>query len=167
VISLADLNKLPAADFTTHLADIFEHSPWVAEGAAAGRPFASVADLHVAMVAVMQAAPAAQALALLRAHPELAAGGKLTAASAAEQGGKGLDRLDGDQAALLAERNAAYRARFGFPFIIAVRGQRDIGMILDALAQRLGHAPETEFSLALQEVAKIARFRLDDAIDER
>jgi 2-oxo-4-hydroxy-4-carboxy-5-ureidoimidazoline decarboxylase len=117
------------------------------------------------MVAVVDAVDPAQSLALLRAHPELATSAPLTSASAAEQGGKGLDRLSGEQAARLAERNAAYREKFGFPFIIAVRGQRDVAMILDSVEQRLYNSPEKEFRAALGEVAKIARFRLDDQLD--
>jgi 2-oxo-4-hydroxy-4-carboxy-5-ureidoimidazoline decarboxylase len=167
MITLAALNDLPAVGFTGALAEIFEHSSWVAEAAATQRPFVSVDALHAAMVAVVAAAPSERGLALLRAHPELSAGGKLTAASAAEQGGKGLDRLSGDRAKLMAERNAAYRDKFGFPFIIAVRGQRDIEMILDSLATRLANPPDQEFRIALAEVAKIARFRLQDMVDEK
>jgi 2-oxo-4-hydroxy-4-carboxy-5-ureidoimidazoline decarboxylase len=164
MIALTALNAFPAPEFTQTLADIFEHSPWVARAAADQRPFASIDALHAAMVAAVDAAPRSQALALLRAHPELAAGGPLTAASAAEQGGKGLDRLSGERAALLRQRNAAYREKFGFPFIIAVRGQRDIEMIIAAVAGRLDHAPDEEFHIALAEVAKIARYRLQDMV---
>jgi 2-oxo-4-hydroxy-4-carboxy-5-ureidoimidazoline decarboxylase len=117
------------------------------------------------MLAVVAGAAPSQKLALLCAHPELAGRETLTASSAAEQGSKGLDRLTGAQAAALAERNAAYRARFGFPFIIAVRGQRDIEMILDAMDQRLSAEREKEVDVALTEVAKIARFRLDVVLD--
>jgi 2-oxo-4-hydroxy-4-carboxy-5-ureidoimidazoline decarboxylase len=91
----------------------------------------------------------------------------LTAASLAEQGGIGLDRLGTDEAAAFDSRNAEYRARFGFPFIIAVRGQRDRAAILSALSERLGHTPDDERACALAEVAKITRFRLDDLITPR
>ncbi len=163
--SLSELNEQSAAEFTTTLGHIFEHSPWVAERAAPARPYASIEALHQAMVSVVEHASRGEQLALLNAHPELAARVELTAASAAEQGGKGLDRLSGEQAAALREGNAAYRQRMGFPFIIAVRGQRDITAILDAITQRLQAEPEKEHFAALNEVAKIARFRLDDLID--
>jgi len=164
-MTLPELNDQSPTAFTETLAAIFEHSPWVAAGAASRRPFTSVSALHAAMVAVVDHAMPEQQLALLCAHPELAGRESLTAASAAEQGSKGLDRLTGAQAAALTAQNAAYRAKFGFPFIIAVRGQRDITMILDALAQRLHSDPQKEQALALNEVAKIAPFRLDDLLD--
>lgn len=163
-IAIERLNALPAADFVARLADIFEHSPWVAEAVLPGRPFADVAALHGAMVSAVDAAGTDAALTLLRAHPELARRATLTAASAAEQGGMGLDRLDQDEAAQFEALNLAYRERFGFPFIIAVRGQRDRAAILAALTARLAHDAPTEQAAALAEVAKIARFRLDDLI---
>jgi 2-oxo-4-hydroxy-4-carboxy-5-ureidoimidazoline decarboxylase len=163
-IAIERLNALPAADFVARLADIFEHSPWVAEAVLPGRPFADVAALHGAMVSAVDAAGTDAALTLLRAHPELARRATLTAASAAEQGGMGLDRLDQDEAAQFEALNLAYRDRFGFPFIIAVRGQRDRAAILAALTARLAHDAPTEQAAALAEVAKIARFRLDDLI---
>jgi len=164
-MTVDDLNHLAPQAFTHALAEIFEHSPWVAERAAASRPFSSVEALHEAMVAVVSNATSSEKLSLLCAHPELAGRETLTASSAAEQGSKGLDRLTGAQAAALAARNAAYRARFGFPFIIAVRGQRDIAMILDAMDRRLPADREKEVDVALTEVAKIARFRLDTVLD--
>ncbi len=163
-VSLAALNAMDAPDFTAALGGIFEHSPWIAAAAHAMRPFADVAALHGAMVAVVDAAGAERQLALLRAHPELARPAVLTAASRAEQGGLGLDRLASDEAAGFAALNAAYRDRFGFPFIIAVRGQRDRAAIRAALEARLARDAAAERAAALAEVAKIARFRLDDLI---
>jgi OHCU decarboxylase len=163
-IAIAQLNALSAAEFVTRLSGIFEHSPWVAEAVLPGRPFADVAALHEAMVAAVQAAGTDRAIALLRAHPELARRATLTAESAAEQGGMGLDRLAEDEAARFEALNLAYRERFGFPFIIAVRGQRDRAAILAALEARLAHDAAQEQAAALAEVAKIARFRLDDLI---
>ncbi len=163
-IAVQDLNALPDAGFVARLADIFEHSPWVPEAVLCKRPFADIASLHAAMVAAVDAAGDDAALALLRAHPELARRARLTAASAAEQGGMGLDRLDQDEAARFEALNQEYRDRFGFPFIIAVRGQRDRAAILAALVARLEHDAPIEQATALAEVAKIARFRLDDLI---
>jgi 2-oxo-4-hydroxy-4-carboxy-5-ureidoimidazoline decarboxylase len=163
-LNLPALNALDVNGFTAMLGGIFEHSPWIPRVAYAARPFGSIATLHATMVAIVDAAEPAQQLALLRAHPELARRGPLTAASTAEQGSKGLDRLDADEAALFDALNSSYRARFGFPFIIAVRGQRDRGAILAALSKRVTHTPDQELAAALAEVAKIARFRLEDLV---
>jgi 2-oxo-4-hydroxy-4-carboxy-5-ureidoimidazoline decarboxylase len=163
---LAALNAMPVESFTMFLGGIFEHSPWVARAAADGRPYATITSLHTAMVAVVETASSDQQLALLCAHPELAKRGPLTAASAAEQGGKGLARLDADEAAVFDALNTMYRSRFGFPFIIAVRGQRDRTAIRLAMGERVKNAPEQERKTALAEVAKIARFRLEDLIKD-
>ncbi len=163
-IDLATLNTLGVDAFAAVLGGVFEHSAWVARAAWSARPFASVTAMHATMVSVVANSGAERQLALLRAHPELARPGALTAASAAEQGGIGLDRLEPDEAAAFDRFNADYRARFGFPFIIAVRGQRDRAAILAALTARLRHEPDREMAAALAEVAKIARFRLDDLI---
>lgn len=163
-LDLATLNTLGVDAFASCLGAIFEHSPWIARAAHAARPFASVAALHATMVSVVENSGAERQLALLRAHPELARRGPMAAASVAEQGGMGLDRLADDEAVRFAQLNGAYRERFGFPFIIAVRGQRDRATILAALTARLVNPPEQELTTALAEVAKIARFRLDDLI---
>ena len=180
MISLAALNALSAADFTATLGGIFEHSPWVAEQVASERPFAAVDALHAAMVAAVDRAGAPAQLALLRAHPVLApprlapsrlapsgpaSGTSLTAASASEQASHGLTSLDDAEATRFAAANEAYQARFGFPFIIAVRGQRDRAAILAALQARSTATPEAEHATALAEIAKIARFRLDYLIE--
>ena len=165
-LTLANLNGLTDEAFIARLGSVFEHSPWVAETVCAARPFASVAVLHRAMTAAVDQAGEEKQLALLRAHPELARRGPLTAASASDQGSQGLDRLDADEAAVFNALNTSYRDRFGFPFIIAVRGQRDRVAIREALAKRVTHSREQEQATALAEVAKIARFRLDDLIEE-
>ncbi len=163
-LTMAALNALDADRFTEILGGIFEHSPWVPRAACAARPFASLDSLHATMVEIVDHAEPEQKLALLCAHPELARRATLTAASAAEQGSKGLDRLDADEAAQFDALNTAYRSRFGFPFIIAVRGQRDRAAILAALSRRVAHSNDQERATALAEVAKIARFRLEDMI---
>jgi len=162
--SLAALNALDRVAFTARLGGVFEHSPWVAERAWPARPFASVAALHAAMVRAMRAGSEAEQTALLRAHPELAGReakeGGLTAESRGEQASAGLDRLDPAEVQRLAELNAAYRAKFGFPFIIAVRA-RTKDQILAELARRLGRAAPAEREAALAEVEAIARIRLE------
>jgi 2-oxo-4-hydroxy-4-carboxy-5-ureidoimidazoline decarboxylase len=164
-IDLNTLNTLGVDPFVARLGSVFEHSSWVARAAYAGRPFASLPALHATMVSVVANSGTERQLILLQAHPELARPGPLTASSSAEQGGMGLDRLAADEAAAFDSLNTAYRTRFGFPFIVAVRGQRDRAAILTALARRVQHSPEQEMAAALAEVAKIARYRLDDLID--
>ena len=125
-MTLDHLNALGDSAFVATLAGIFEHSPWVAEGVLRLRPFDTVEALHEAMCAVVaDAGPAAQ-LALIRAHPQLAGkaaiAGELTVASGLEQSGAGLLHCSPAEYAQLTELNAAYQQRFGFPFILAVRG---------------------------------------------
>ena len=163
-MTLDQLNTLNAADFTATLGGIFEHSPWIAEAAAEVRPFADVAALHTAMTTVMRSAPHDRQLALIRAHPELAgkeaAAGTLTADSRGEQASAGLDQCTAAELAQLRALNAAYRERHGFPFVIAVRGLTR-HQILAALAERIENTSEAEFDTCLQQIARIARLRLD------
>ncbi|HSE13048.1 MAG TPA: 2-oxo-4-hydroxy-4-carboxy-5-ureidoimidazoline decarboxylase, partial [Rudaea sp.] len=147
MIALSDLNAMPAAQFATALVGIFEHSPWIAERTAARRPFASVLDLHAAMTGVVDRASSDEQLALIRAHPELAGRaavrGELTIESTREQRGAGLDACTPAEFARLQELNKAYNDRFGFPFILAVRGH-DRTSIIAALARRVRNDPDTE-----------------------
>jgi 2-oxo-4-hydroxy-4-carboxy-5-ureidoimidazoline decarboxylase len=163
-LSLAALSALPRREFAARLGDVFEHSPWIAERAWAARPFASIDALHAAMLAVLDDASQPEQLALIRAHPELAgreaAAGSLTAASTGEQRGAGLDQCSAAELARLRELNAAYRARFGFPFVIAVKGLTR-GQILAAMEARLHNDATPEFRACLAEIGKIARFRLE------
>jgi 2-oxo-4-hydroxy-4-carboxy-5-ureidoimidazoline decarboxylase len=158
--------ELDRPDFVALYGGVYEHSPWIAEalvdgGLAPELPGAE--GLHRAMVAVVEAAPRERQLALLRAHPDLAGQlamrGELTAASSAEQAGAGLDKCSPAEFARFNELNDAYKAKFGFPFIMAVRGRRR-AEILATFERRLGHDPATEFRTALDEVHKIALFRL-------
>jgi 2-oxo-4-hydroxy-4-carboxy-5-ureidoimidazoline decarboxylase len=169
MIDLAALNALDRDGFVAALAGIFEHSPWIPASAFDSRPFASVGSLHQAMADIVQAAPRERRLALLKAHPELAAKtdrkAPLTAESTSEQEGAGLDSLAADEAARLSAANWLYRQRFGFPFIIAVRGQRDRAAILAALEARTNNSEKDEIDTAIAEVAKIAWFRLSDLIE--
>lgn len=163
-LTLAALSALPREEFTARLADIFEHSPWIAERAWAARPFADIDALHAAMLAVLANADEAEQLGLIRAHPELAgkeaATGTLTTASTGEQRGAGLDQCSADELQRLRGLNAAYRERFGFPFVIAVKGLSRY-QIMDAVDARLANDAATEFRTCLTEIGKIARFRLD------
>ena len=167
-VTLDQLNGLDRAAFVAALGGIYEKAPWVAERALTARPFAAVADLYAAMQAAVAVASADEQLALIRGHPELASkvarAGALTAESRREQGSLGLDRLSDTELARFERLNAAYRARFGFPFIVCVRRHtRD--SILDRFERRLGYSPEQERAAALAEIGLIARLRLVDAVD--
>ena len=167
-LSLADLNGLDRAAFVALLGAVFEHAPWVAEGAWDAAPFENLDHLHREMARVVEGAGRESQLALLRAHPDLAGraaiGDDLTAHSRDEQASAGLDRCTPEEFARFQDQNAAYKARFGFPFILAVRG-RGRAEILAAFAERLSNDAEAEFARALAEVARIARLRLSGLIE--
>jgi OHCU decarboxylase len=168
-MTLDEANALPAADFVARFGGVFERSPWVAERVEDCRPFASVAQLHEEMCEEVWASGEETQLALLRAHPELAGkaaiAGELTAESTREQDAAGLRQCTPDEFARLQAGNAAYRRRFGFPFIIAVRGL-DRAAILAALEARLGNDRDTEFAQALAQVHRIAALRLADLVTD-
>jgi 2-oxo-4-hydroxy-4-carboxy-5-ureidoimidazoline decarboxylase len=163
-VTLDQINRAGRAEFVAALGGIFEHSPWVADGAFAARPFASVPALHEAMVAVVGGAGEERQLALLRAHPELAGKaavrGELTAESTREQSGAGLGACSPEEFARLQELNARYNAKFGFPFILAVKGCDRAGIVAE-FARRVEQERAAELAECLRQVAKIARFRLD------
>ena len=165
--SLADLNKADRAAFTAALGHLFEHSPWVAEETWRKRPFASAEILLAALCATMRAATKDRQLALIRAHPDLAGRlaqqKKLTAESTREQASAGLDQLTDSELAEFTRQNDAYKAKFGFPFIICARLNAK-SAILTAMQTRGGHAADTEFATALGEIEKIARLRLQDTL---
>ncbi len=167
--SLKGLNQLEKADFVSVLADIFEHSPWVPDGAYDLKPFKSIDDLHSTMVSVVTMADESQQLDLIRAHPDLAGkaarSGNLTASSTNEQAGAGLDSLTDAEYDRFHELNNRYKEKFDFPFILAVKGH-DKHSILEAFETRLGNGQLAEQQTALGQIAKIAKFRLDDLLVE-
>jgi 2-oxo-4-hydroxy-4-carboxy-5-ureidoimidazoline decarboxylase len=168
-ISLTELNQCPRERFTSVLGGIFEHSPWVAGQVADQRPFGSIEALHQAMAAAVQQAAPADQLTLIRAHPELAGKaairGELTQQSTQEQAGAGLDQCSPDEYRELTELNARYNQKFGFPFILAVRGYDRAG-IIQQFRRRLALDPSQEQAESLHQIYRIARFRLDDLIQE-
>lgn len=153
--------------FTTALGFAFELSPWVVERAWSERPFASVEAMHDAMMDVLRAASTADKLTLIRAHPELAGKAaiakQLTAESTAEQASAGLDRLTPEEFARFHQLNAAYNARFGFPFIICVR-LNDKASILAAMQVRLSNDEAAEITEAITQIGLISKLRLLDAV---
>lgn len=163
VLTLEALNRMDRAAFRAALGGIFEGSPWVAEHAWTARPFGTVDELHAAMRAVVTRAPAGERLAFVRAHPDLAGkaarAGAMGASSTAEQATAGLDRLTDEELARFERLNAAYRERFGFPFIIAVR-RHDKASILAAYERRLQNTADEEMQTALAQVFDITAMRL-------
>ena len=166
---LTTLNEASRNAFVARLGGIFEHSPWVANAAWLARPFADVAALHAAMSAAIRAAPHAQQLALLRAHPELAgkamAGNTLTADSASEQTRSGLTNCSAEEFAQLQALNAAYNKKFGWPFILAVK-HLDRATIIGTFVERLELSAADEFDACLVNIEKITRWRLDEQVRE-
>lgn len=161
-LTLDRLNALPNQDFAAALGDIFEYSAWVAEAAAAARPYPTVSALHEGMMqAVRQAAPDTQ-FGFIRGHPELGskvARADLTRDSQFEQGGLGLDGLSEEEFSRFSRLNAAYREKFGIPFIVCVRRHtRD--SILRQFEKRLANDADTERKAALDEIGLITRLRL-------
>lgn len=162
-MTIAELNQMDRDAFVNAVGWIFEHSPWVAERAYDARPFAGLDTLYAAMTDQVERASFAERLALLQAHPDLGSRMRLSDASTAEQAGAGLESLTPAEFEKLHRLNAAYRARFGFRFLLAVKGSTKHD-ILRALQVRMEASPEDEFREALQQVYRIAHFRMEDLI---
>jgi 2-oxo-4-hydroxy-4-carboxy-5-ureidoimidazoline decarboxylase len=165
--SLAELNMSSKEDFVATLSNVFEYSPWIADQAASARPFAGVNQLFAAMKAAVDGAPAELRLALIRAHPDLAdktqrAAG-LTAESNAEQNSVGLDRLSDAEYEAFERVNNAYRAKFGFPYIVCVRRHTRDSILRD-FARRLPNDVSAETQTSVEEICRIAALRLDQLV---
>ncbi len=163
-MTIADLNGLDRPAFVAAVAFAFEDSPWVAERAWQNHPYPTLAALHTAMVAVVAPSLAGgAAFGLIRSHPDLGTRARMSDASESEQAGAGLDRLTPAEFDRLHRLNAAYREKFDFPFIYAVRdaGKHDI---LAALESRLAAEPAAERAVALRQIDRIAQFRLETKI---
>jgi len=162
-LTLDQLNRMSAAEFAACLGDTFELAPWVAEAASTKRPFATVTALHDAMIGALRASPAERQLDFLRGHPDLAGkaarAGVLTHDSKSEQASVGLDSLSEEEFARFHRLNDAYKAKFGFPFMVCVR-RHTRESILVQFERRLGNDAATEFAAALQEILYITRLRI-------
>jgi 2-oxo-4-hydroxy-4-carboxy-5-ureidoimidazoline decarboxylase len=165
-------SQLTYTEFMQHFAGIYEHSPWVAEAVWLARleqqestAFDYVDAMAMAMRLVVENSSMAQKLALLQAHPDLAGkaalAGELTRDSSQEQASAGLDSCTQDELAYFNHLNSYYRQQFGFPFIMAVKGASK-QLIIEGFESRIGHSYEQEFALAMQQVHKIALFRLQE-----
>ena len=161
---MAQINSIDYPGFVDALGGIYEHSPWVAEGASRRRPFESPDQLREAMRTEVEKAGHSRQLELLRAHPDLGTRARIGEFSAREQKGVGLDQLTAEEYEILLILNRQYQERFGFPFIFAVRGSAKSDVLI-ALQIRLESDAEEEFQQALFEVHRIAAFRLADLIE--
>ena len=165
--TLQQLNQLPDAEFIATLGGIFEHSPWVAERALPFRPFDSVEQLHRCMSDIVQQSSYEEQLALIRNHPELAGKeaerGELTDDSRNEQAGAGLNHCSAHELKQLRALNQQYLDKFGFPFVIAVKGLSRYD-ILAAIDFRVQKTAEEEFATCIQQISRIAEFRLQDLL---
>jgi len=169
-LTLDQLNAASAAEAAQMLDGLYEHSPWIAQAALARRPFRTLAQLKHAMARVVAEADESAQLALIRAHPELAGkamvSNTLTAESTNEQNKAGLTQCTPEEFARIQQLNADYNARFGFPFILAVRGPRGTGLakkeIIDTFARRLANHPDFERAECLRNIHRIAEIRLND-----
>jgi 2-oxo-4-hydroxy-4-carboxy-5-ureidoimidazoline decarboxylase len=167
IFSLDQVNALSRDEFVAAFGDVAEHSPWVAEKAAGARPFTSRRAMAEAFVDAVLAAGEPHKLALLRAHPDLAGraavAGEIAEYSKREQAGAGLDRLTPEEFGRFSALNEAYRKKFRFPFILAVKGIDKHG-ILHSFEERIANDPEAEFANAVRQVAQLVAFRIDDRV---
>jgi 2-oxo-4-hydroxy-4-carboxy-5-ureidoimidazoline decarboxylase len=166
--TLSDLNTCSKDHFVAALANIFEYSPWIAEQAAAERPFTGVKQLFDAMKAAVDRAPPELRLALIKAHPDLAdktqrAAG-LTAESSAEQNSAGLHQLSEAEYQAFERVNNAYRAKFGFPYIVCVRRHTKDSILRD-FERRLPNDAKTETQKSVEEICRIAALRIDQFVE--
>ncbi|HMS28154.1 MAG TPA: 2-oxo-4-hydroxy-4-carboxy-5-ureidoimidazoline decarboxylase [Burkholderiaceae bacterium] len=170
MITLDQLNLATPEQATQMLDGVYEHSPWIAANALSQRPFRSLAHLKYCLVQSLEAAGREAKLKLIKAHPELAGkamqSNTLTAESTNEQNKAGLTQCTPDELAYIAKLNAAYLAKFGFPFILAVRGARGVGLskqfILSAVERRLNNHPLFELDECIRQIHRIAEIRLND-----
>ena len=164
-VTIDAINRMDRPEFVRVVGPVFEHSPWIAERTFG--PFEGVTGLHAGLVVSMNGATEHEKFGLIRAHPDLvgrlAKEGKLTRESTGEQAAAGLNALSDDEVKAFEDYNAAYREKFGFPFVICARENKK-DAILAAFPVRLKNDADEEITTALAEIAKIARLRLNDLI---
>jgi 2-oxo-4-hydroxy-4-carboxy-5-ureidoimidazoline decarboxylase len=165
-LSIAQVNAMDRTTFVAHFGGVYERSPWVAEAAWSARPFADRAALERALQDVVAGSGDARQLELLRLHPRLGTRQPLSGYSRSEQTGAGLLAEQSVERERIERLNREYEDKFGFPFIIAVRGA-SLAAILDSCATRMNHEVPAEFAESLRQVHAIARFRLNDLVANR
>ncbi|MGK7947867.1 MAG: 2-oxo-4-hydroxy-4-carboxy-5-ureidoimidazoline decarboxylase [Xenococcaceae cyanobacterium] len=161
--SLEKLNAMSQTKFTQVLGDIWEDTPEIAANSWFSRPFTDFDDLYNSMVKIVEEMSQEKQLALIKAHPDLGSKAKMAEASVKEQAGVGLDRLNSEEYNRLLSLNQEYKAKFDFPFIIAVKSHT-LESIFQSFTERLKNNLSAEKTAALSEIKKIARFRLDEVI---
>lgn len=159
--AMEEVNQMSKEEFVQKVGWVFEHSPWVASAAWENMPFESHENLLQTMIDIVQNAEECMQLALLRAHPDLGTRLQMSEVSQKEQAGAGLDKLSKEEFKEFVSLNKMYVNKFAFPFIMAVKGQSK-ETILAAMKQRVQNSYEEEYYIALDEVYKIAGFRLND-----
>lgn len=168
-VTVEEASNFDREEFVARFGGAYEHSPWVAEGAWYERPFRCLSELHQAMDRAVNAASDERKMELIRAHPDLAGkaavAGELSPESEREQASAGLDRLSPEEYEAFTQMNRSYRKKFGMPLIFCVR-EHSKDSILKAAEQRLGNSKEEEIEMALAEISKIARLRLEDLVEE-
>lgn len=162
---ITELNQMSQAEFVNALGAVFENTPNIAYRVWHQRPFANVAELHQRMVALVKSASRDEQLTLIQAHPDLGSKAKMAEASVKEQAGVGLTQLSFEEYNRLQSLNQAYKDKFGFPFIVAVK-QHTKYSILATFERRLENSLSQEMEQALTEISQIARFRLLELIQE-
>jgi 2-oxo-4-hydroxy-4-carboxy-5-ureidoimidazoline decarboxylase len=169
-VTLDELNAVSREAFVARLGAVYEHSPWVAERAWGERPFASIEALHRVMQSIVARAGRAEQLALLRAHPELAGreaqAGALTVDSSSEQARLGFSALSKEEFQKMAALNRAYREKFGFPCIVALRLHASRASVMAQMEQRLAHDGGSELAAGLEQIGHITRGRLEKMLEE-
>ncbi len=167
-LSIQEVNRMDHGEFVSRFGAVFEHSPWVAEGAWGRRPFDGLDGLHGSFVRTIHEAPEDRRVALIQAHPDLAGkaalAGELTAESAGEQASAGLDRLSPEEYEGFYRLNAAYREKFGLPYVVCVRDNTKETIFAGA-ERRLSNTREEEIEAALAEISRIGRLRLEDLVE--
>ena len=161
--TIAEVNQMSQSEFVEALGGVFEHTPAIAQHAWEQRPFIDVSDLHQKMADVVQQMSRVEQLALIQAHPDLGSKAKMAEASVQEQAGAGLNQLTPGEYARFQLLNQAYKDKFGFPFIVAVKKHTKLS-ILEAFDRRLQNSVKTETEQALTEITQIAKFRLMEMV---
>ncbi|MGF1471632.1 MAG: 2-oxo-4-hydroxy-4-carboxy-5-ureidoimidazoline decarboxylase [Rubrobacteraceae bacterium] len=168
-ITLKEVNGLNREEFVTRFGSLYEHSPWVAESASGERPFEDLSEMNAAFARAVWKAPPERRLALIKGHPDLAGkaamAGNLTPESTREQASLGLNQLSREEFEAFTKLNGAYKAKFGFPMVIAVREHTKDSIMTNAVV-RLQNSREEEVSRALEEITKIARYRLEETVEK-